>query len=191
MAVVAKKSLPHQFTDSFQQRALYNDGEFWPKTFRGKDFIKYVLLFAGFECGPYLQIPIAVKSTRGRCRKSGHKQNPPLLLSAPGTAGSEKMRISFKLCLPCASTQLHLLCCPFSFFLFECLSMINPDGKQSTFWRVCDDQGVCHCDWRLTLGNCEENEAMYIMYIINAVWSGLVSIIGNYIRCNPLYPQGS
>lgn len=59
--------------------------------------------------------------------------------------------------------------------------MINPDGVQSTFWRICNDEGVCHCDWRLTLGDCEEDVPMRIIYIINAVLSGLGSAFGKKI----------
>lgn len=57
--------------------------------------------------------------------------------------------------------------------------MINPEGTQSTFWRICDDNGNCHCDWRLTLGDCDENDAMHIIYIINIIGSAIVSVIGN------------
>ncbi|KAI9260617.1 hypothetical protein BDA99DRAFT_560685 [Phascolomyces articulosus] len=58
--------------------------------------------------------------------------------------------------------------------------MINPEGQQSTFWRICDDEGNCHCDWRLTLGDCYEDTPMRIIYIINAIGSAIVTVIGRY-----------
>ncbi|KAG2218098.1 hypothetical protein INT45_000021 [Circinella minor] len=55
--------------------------------------------------------------------------------------------------------------------------MINPEGTQTTFWRICDDEGNCHCDWRLTLGDCYEDAPMRIIYIINAIGSAIVTVI--------------
>lgn len=46
------------------------------------------------------------------------------------------------------------------------------------FWRICDDQGVCHCDWRLTIYGCEEEHQLRAMYIALAVVSGLVGVFG-------------
>lgn len=46
------------------------------------------------------------------------------------------------------------------------------------FWRICDDQGVCHCDWRLTIYGCEEEDQLRAMYIALAVVSGLVGVLG-------------
>ena len=58
--------------------------------------------------------------------------------------------------------------------------MINPEGTQTTFWRICDDEGNCHCDWRLTLIDCYEDAPMRIIYTINAVGSAIVTVIGTY-----------
>ncbi|KAJ8655640.1 hypothetical protein O0I10_008729 [Lichtheimia ornata] len=65
--------------------------------------------------------------------------------------------------------------------------MINPEGTQSTFWRICDDNGNCHCDWRLTLGDCAEDQAMRIIYIINIIGSAVVSVIGIALLFYRLY----
>ncbi|KAG2224296.1 hypothetical protein INT45_012864 [Circinella minor] len=46
-----------------------------------------------------------------------------------------------------------------------------------TFDRHCFDE-VCHCDWRITLQNCEEHHAMYIINVINIIVSALGCIIG-------------
>ncbi|KAI9315829.1 hypothetical protein BX666DRAFT_2122144 [Dichotomocladium elegans] len=37
---------------------------------------------------------------------------------------------------------------------------------------------VCHCDWRLSIVNCEEATAMYFIYIVNIALSALVVAVG-------------
>jgi hypothetical protein len=49
----------------------------------------------------------------------------------------------------------------------------------STLWRSCDLQKRCHCDWRLTVYDCEETEAIRWIYINNAILSALVTVIGS------------
>ncbi|CAO3648368.1 unnamed protein product [Cunninghamella blakesleeana] len=44
------------------------------------------------------------------------------------------------------------------------------------FWRLCDDTG-CHCDFRLTITHCKEHKALYILNIIDIVWSSIGAII--------------
>lgn len=51
-------------------------------------------------------------------------------------------------------------------------------ASNEEFWRICDDQGVCHCDWRLTIYGCEEESQLRAMYIALAVVSGLVGVFG-------------
>lgn len=46
--------------------------------------------------------------------------------------------------------------------------------------RVCVD-GVCHCDWRLTLQNCVESKAMTIIHGLNVGLSGVAIIVGMII----------
>lgn len=46
------------------------------------------------------------------------------------------------------------------------------------FWKICDDNGVCHCDWRLTVYGCEEEKHMVPFYIALAAFSGLVGTMG-------------
>jgi hypothetical protein len=46
-----------------------------------------------------------------------------------------------------------------------------------TLDRICID-GVCHCDWRLTLQNCVESQAMTIIHGINIGISGMAVILG-------------
>jgi hypothetical protein len=43
--------------------------------------------------------------------------------------------------------------------------------------RICVD-GVCHCDWRLTLVNCAERKAMVIIHGINVGMSGITLLLG-------------
>ncbi|KAI9360651.1 hypothetical protein BD770DRAFT_409092 [Pilaira anomala] len=46
-----------------------------------------------------------------------------------------------------------------------------------TLSRVCVD-GICHCDWRLTLQDCVESKAMTIIHGINVGISGITVITG-------------
>jgi hypothetical protein len=46
-----------------------------------------------------------------------------------------------------------------------------------TLSRVCVD-GICHCDWRLTLDDCAEGRAMTIIHGINVGLSGIAVITG-------------
>ena len=50
-----------------------------------------------------------------------------------------------------------------------------------TLSRVCLD-GVCHCDWRLTIRDCAESEAMTIVYGIHAGLSGMNFLIGKFLN---------
>ncbi|ORX57369.1 hypothetical protein DM01DRAFT_1333995 [Hesseltinella vesiculosa] len=47
----------------------------------------------------------------------------------------------------------------------------------TTFWRICDSQGVCHCDYRLTIYHCVEQDDFYKMNlaVIIATALGLVA----------------
>ncbi|KAI8341918.1 hypothetical protein BC941DRAFT_466819 [Chlamydoabsidia padenii] len=47
-----------------------------------------------------------------------------------------------------------------------------------SFWRSCNRQKQCHCDWRLTVYDCEETEAIRWIYINNAIASAVVGAIG-------------
>lgn len=49
-------------------------------------------------------------------------------------------------------------------------------SQHSTFWRVCDDSGVCHCDWRYTIDDCEEEKIARSVYTATAVVSGIFTI---------------
>lgn len=46
-----------------------------------------------------------------------------------------------------------------------------------TLTRHCFD-GVCHCDWRLTIYGCEETNAMWWIYLVNIILSALVITVG-------------
>lgn len=52
------------------------------------------------------------------------------------------------------------------------------------FWKICDDNGVCHCDWRLTVYGCEEEQHMVPFYIALAAFSGLVGTMGKCLCIN-------
>ncbi|KAI8883689.1 hypothetical protein K501DRAFT_183885 [Backusella circina FSU 941] len=47
----------------------------------------------------------------------------------------------------------------------------------SKFWLICEDN-VCHCDWRYSIVGCDEEYYARIFYIVTAVTSGLLAIIG-------------
>ncbi|KAF7727794.1 hypothetical protein EC973_007025 [Apophysomyces ossiformis] len=64
---------------------------------------------------------------------------------------------------------------------------MNRNLTESTFWRICDNEQRCHCDWRLTITHCQEQQAMKIMYIGQASLSGVVAVIGlNKLDLTPL-----
>lgn len=46
--------------------------------------------------------------------------------------------------------------------------------------RICVD-GKCHCDWRLTIHDCEEAHYLYYIYVVNIALSAVVSIMGKYL----------
>ncbi|KAI9498118.1 hypothetical protein BDB00DRAFT_801202 [Zychaea mexicana] len=48
----------------------------------------------------------------------------------------------------------------------------GPVSNLRTFGRHCID-GVCHCDWRITLHECEESKAMWIVNVVNIAVSAL------------------
>lgn len=46
--------------------------------------------------------------------------------------------------------------------------------------RLCVN-GKCHCDWRLTIHDCEEADYLYYIYVINIALSAVVSIMGKIL----------
>ncbi|OAD76358.1 hypothetical protein PHYBLDRAFT_180641 [Phycomyces blakesleeanus NRRL 1555(-)] len=58
-----------------------------------------------------------------------------------------------------------------------------------TLERHCID-GVCHCDWRLTVQDCVESHALYVVHVINIALSGLVSILAIGILYDRLVLKG-
>ncbi|KAI8059853.1 hypothetical protein BC940DRAFT_313113 [Gongronella butleri] len=59
----------------------------------------------------------------------------------------------------------------------------NLAAHEYTFWRPCKDDGVCYCDWRLTVTHCYgELVFQYINYVIIAL-SSVIIVIG----CGILY----
>lgn len=52
------------------------------------------------------------------------------------------------------------------------------ESNSPTFWTVCDDRSKCHCDWRTTIEDCVENKTMFYMYMINAILSATITMIG-------------
>ncbi|SAL99628.1 hypothetical protein [Absidia glauca] len=52
----------------------------------------------------------------------------------------------------------------------------NP--RDPSFWRLCDTQtNECHCDFRMTITDCIESEALRIVNIVDIAWSGVATII--------------
>lgn len=55
--------------------------------------------------------------------------------------------------------------------------MSSSPSDMETLARVCVN-GVCHCDWRLTLQDCVEGKAMTIVHGINVGLSGITVVVG-------------
>ncbi|KAI9302775.1 hypothetical protein BJ944DRAFT_279484 [Cunninghamella echinulata] len=47
--------------------------------------------------------------------------------------------------------------------------------NEPSFWRLCDDY-ICHCDYRLTVSNCVEAKGLYIVNIVDIVWSAIATV---------------
>lgn len=58
--------------------------------------------------------------------------------------------------------------------------MSSPPSDLETLARICVN-GVCHCDWRLTLQDCAESRPMTIIYGINVGLSGIAVITGKSV----------
>lgn len=59
--------------------------------------------------------------------------------------------------------------------------------QESTFWKVCDNFGNCHCDWRYTIYGCQEESIAKILYIITTIISGILAAVAVcilYFRLN-------
>ncbi|CEG65182.1 hypothetical protein RMATCC62417_02015 [Rhizopus microsporus] len=61
--------------------------------------------------------------------------------------------------------------------------------NSETLERVCIN-GICHCDWRLTLQDCVEEKAMTIIHGINVGISGITVILGTALLCHRLFIKG-
>ena len=51
--------------------------------------------------------------------------------------------------------------------------------EQPEYIRLRDDDGVYHCDWRLTISNCPEEQVLRVMYIVEAIVSAVFVLLGN------------
>jgi hypothetical protein len=47
----------------------------------------------------------------------------------------------------------------------------------SKFWLVCEDN-VCHCDWRISIVDCEEEYYAKAFYTVVGVTSGVLALMG-------------
>ncbi|CAO3633921.1 unnamed protein product [Cunninghamella echinulata] len=56
----------------------------------------------------------------------------------------------------------------------EYSNILTPN--EPTFWRLCEGT-TCHCDFRLTISNCEESNALHIINTIDIAWSGITSVV--------------
>lgn len=57
------------------------------------------------------------------------------------------------------------------------MSLDEPIQQNSTFWRVCDNFGNCHCDFRYTIYECQETTIMKAFYITVAAVSFILGIV--------------
>ncbi|KAG2224295.1 hypothetical protein INT45_012863 [Circinella minor] len=55
--------------------------------------------------------------------------------------------------------------------------------------RQCSD-GICHCDWRIEIQNCEEHEGLYYISIINIAIAGLGGLMSIVLLAYRLFIQG-
>lgn len=58
------------------------------------------------------------------------------------------------------------------------------DPNERTLMRQCID-GICHCDFRLTVTNCVEGHSLFVMYLVFIGLSGLVILVG---KTSPTLP---
>ncbi|CAO3634819.1 unnamed protein product [Cunninghamella echinulata] len=63
------------------------------------------------------------------------------------------------------------------------------DPNERTLMRQCVN-GVCHCDFRLTITNCVEHQGLYIVYMAFIALSGLVIFIGIGIEYDRYFRKG-
>ncbi|KAI7858370.1 hypothetical protein BDC45DRAFT_498185 [Circinella umbellata] len=63
------------------------------------------------------------------------------------------------------------------------------DPNLRTFDRHCYD-GVCHCDWRITLQDCVEGHAMWVVNIVNIVISAMSIILASVLLFHRIYYKG-
>ncbi|CAO3639956.1 unnamed protein product [Cunninghamella echinulata] len=52
----------------------------------------------------------------------------------------------------------------------------SSDGDP-TFWRLCDGNNKCYCDFRLTITHCEQSKALHDLNIVDIVWSGFATLV--------------
>ncbi|KAI8141442.1 hypothetical protein BJV82DRAFT_176264 [Fennellomyces sp. T-0311] len=62
------------------------------------------------------------------------------------------------------------------------------DVEPTELWRICEEDGRCHCDWRLTAYGCDDEESTFInIYIVNAAVSGIVGLIASWLTYHRVY----
>ncbi|CAO3577926.1 unnamed protein product [Absidia cylindrospora] len=49
--------------------------------------------------------------------------------------------------------------------------------QHNDFWRICVNQNQCHCDYRVTLQDCEEHVAYLYINYVSLAWSSLSCIL--------------
>lgn len=54
---------------------------------------------------------------------------------------------------------------------------LDQNPQNSTFWRICDNFGQCHCDFRYTVSHCQETHTGRILYIITAITSVVLGFV--------------
>lgn len=59
--------------------------------------------------------------------------------------------------------------------------------NNSTFWRVCDSLGNCHCDFRYTIHECQETTIIRAFYITTAAVSSVLGIVNAVLLYFNLY----
>ncbi|CAO3633889.1 unnamed protein product [Cunninghamella echinulata] len=54
------------------------------------------------------------------------------------------------------------------------------------FWRLCDETH-CHCDFRMTMTHCLEYDGLYIVNMIDIIWSALATVGALWILFDHVY----
>ncbi|CAO3648364.1 unnamed protein product [Cunninghamella blakesleeana] len=56
------------------------------------------------------------------------------------------------------------------------------------FWRLCDEVN-CHCDFRMTITHCLEHRGLFIVNVVDIVWSAIATAVAGVIMYDRVYKK--